>query len=153
MPIGYSDHTTEPMAGALAVMAGAVLVERHLTYDRSAAGPDHAASSDPDQFAAYVKAIRIADAMRGSGNERGRRVLPIEHDVRRVSRQSLVLRRAVRSGQVLTAADLTVHCPVRHQCRRIRRPVVGCRMRADSEAGATPARELLQPNAEVADAA
>ncbi|MGD0542616.1 MAG: N-acetylneuraminate synthase family protein, partial [Tepidisphaeraceae bacterium] len=32
VPIGYSDHTTQVMGGALAVAAGAVIVEKHLTY-------------------------------------------------------------------------------------------------------------------------
>ena len=38
LPVGFSDHTTEPMAGALAVAAGAVILEKHLTYDRRAKG-------------------------------------------------------------------------------------------------------------------
>src|SRR3954469_10208472 len=64
VPVGYSDHTTETLAGALAVAAGACIVEKHITYDRSAAGPDHAASADPQQFAEYVRHVRLADAMR-----------------------------------------------------------------------------------------
>src|SRR6202021_2459314 len=43
VPVGYSDHTTEPLAGAFAVAAGACVIEKHLTYDRKAAGPDHSA--------------------------------------------------------------------------------------------------------------
>src|SRR5205823_3593976 len=90
VPVGYSDHTTDVLAGALAAAAGAVVIEKHLTYDRSAAGPDHAASFDQGEFAEYVKLIRRAEKLRGSG---GRRVLDVERDVRTVSRQSVVLRR------------------------------------------------------------
>jgi N,N'-diacetyllegionaminate synthase len=150
VPIGYSDHTTEAMAGAFAVMAGAVIVERHLTYDRCAAGPDHAASSDPDQFTAYVKAIRIADAMRGSGS---RRVLPIERDVRRVSRQSLVLRRSIRQGQVLTAADVTVQRPAIGIPADQFETVIGSRARTDFPAGTLLQWDMLLTKAETADAA
>jgi sialic acid synthase SpsE len=39
-PAGFSDHTTELMSGALSVAAGATIVEKHLTYDRAAQGPD-----------------------------------------------------------------------------------------------------------------
>ncbi len=46
-PVGYSDHTTSHLAGALATAAGACVIEKHLTYDRTAKGPDHAASADP----------------------------------------------------------------------------------------------------------
>lgn len=108
VPVGYSDHTTSPVAGALAVAAGACVVEKHLTYDRAARGPDHAASADPQGFERYVRSIREADALRGAP---GKCVLAAERDVRRVSRQSLVLRRAVRAGQAIAAVDLTVQRP------------------------------------------
>lgn len=106
--IGYSDHTTNVMCGALAVAAGASIVEKHLTYDRDAKGPDHAASANPRQFARYVKLLRDAQIFRGAP---GKTVLPIEEDVRIVSRQSLVLRRSVQPGQRLRADDLTVQRP------------------------------------------
>lgn len=108
VPVGYSDHTTETICGALSVAAGATIVERHLTHDRSARGPDHAASSDPGQFQRYIKLIREADVLRGAG---GKRVLDIEQNVRSVSRQSLVLRRTLDAGDVLREEDLTVQRP------------------------------------------
>ena len=108
VPIGFSDHSTDLMSGALAVASGASIIEKHLTYDRNAQGPDHAASADPQQFDAYVKMIRRADVLRGST---GKRVLPIEQDVRRVSRQSLVVARDLSAGQVLGENDLTVQRP------------------------------------------
>jgi N-acetylneuraminate synthase/N,N'-diacetyllegionaminate synthase len=108
VPVGFSDHTTVELAGALAVAAGATLVEKHLTYDRTAAGPDHAASADPRQFARYVSAIRLTEQLRGAA---GKRVLPVEEDVRRVSRQSLVLVANVDAGRPLAETDLTTQRP------------------------------------------
>ena len=108
VPIGYSDHTTESMSGALAVSAGACIVEKHLTYNREAIGPDHAASADPRQFAEYVRLIRVADRLKGKA---GKRVLAVEEDVRRVSRQSLVLCRELRPGDVLRSEDLIIQRP------------------------------------------
>jgi N,N'-diacetyllegionaminate synthase len=108
VPVGFSDHTTEPMAGALAVCAGAVIIEKHLTYDRAAAGPDHAASFDPDQFSEYVRSIRLATRMFGKP---GKRVLDIERDVRHVSRQSLVAARDLPAGHVIRSDDLAVQRP------------------------------------------
>ena len=106
--VGHSDHTTEVMAGPLAVAAGATTIEKHLTYDRGAQGPDHSASFDPAQFKQYVEMIRRAERMRGTP---GRRVLAVEEDVRRVSRQSLVLRRAMKAGERVREEDLTVQRP------------------------------------------
>jgi sialic acid synthase SpsE len=108
VPVGYSDHTAEMLSGALAVAAGACVIEKHLTYDRSAAGPDHAASAAPAEFAEYVRLIRLASQLRGKS---GKRVLPAEADVRRVSRQSLVLCRALRAGESLRREDLIVQRP------------------------------------------
>jgi N,N'-diacetyllegionaminate synthase len=108
VPVGYSDHTREVFTGAFAVSAGAVIIEKHLTYDRNAPGPDHSASADPAQFAQYVWMLRGAHLMRG---EPGKRVLPIEEDVRKVSRQSLVVARDLAPGEVLTEKHLTVQRP------------------------------------------
>lgn len=108
VPVGYSDHTIETLSGAFAAAAGAMIVEKHLTLDCSGKGPDHAASADPPHFERYVKQIREADRMRGTP---GKSVLNIEGDVRCVSRQSLVLRRDVRAGEILREDDLTAQRP------------------------------------------
>lgn len=108
LPTGYSDHTTGVDTGALAVAAGACILEKHFTHDRAAAGPDHAASLDADAFAAYARLARRAWAMLGS---RSKSVGEIERNVRTVARQSVVARRALRAGAVLTRADLTVKRP------------------------------------------
>jgi sialic acid synthase SpsE/CMP-N-acetylneuraminic acid synthetase len=107
-PTGYSDHTTDVHAGMLAVAKGACAVEKHLTYDRRAGGPDHAASFDPKQFALYVKLIRDAEKMlAGDGFE----MQPIEADVRRVSRQSVCAVRDLPAGHVVRREDVTVKRP------------------------------------------
>lgn len=108
VPVGYSDHADDLMAGALAVGNGACVIEKHLTYDRSASGPDHAASADPQQFARYVSMIRGAEQLRGRP---GRHVLDCERDVRTVSRQSLVLRRDIPAGRPIGSEDLVVQRP------------------------------------------
>lgn len=106
--MGYSDHTTSLHTGMLAVAAGAVILEKHLTHNRKAKGPDHAASFDPRQFAQYVQFVRQAEAMRGPATKR---VLPCEADVRRVSRQSVCAMRDLAAGHVITEEDVTVKRP------------------------------------------
>ena len=108
LPTGYSDHTTSIHTGGWAVAAGALLLEKHLTHDRAAAGPDHAASLEPDAFAAYVQHARAAAVAMGAT---GKRVQPIEADVRRVARQSVAAARDLSAGRVLVREDLTVMRP------------------------------------------
>ena len=136
VPVGYSDHTTVAVSGAAAVSHGACVVERHLTYDRDAEGPDHAASSDPQQFAKYVKLVREAEQLRGTP---GKRVLDVEKDVRAVSRQSLVTTRALDSGEVVREDDLTVQRPGTKIPAASIGEVVGRRVRR-----AVPAGTMLQ---------
>ncbi len=106
--IGYSDHTTAVDTGALAVASGARVLEKHLTHDRAACGPDHAASLDPRQFAEYVRLAHRAAMMLG---EPEKKVLDIEQDVREVSRQSITAARTLNAGHVLSAEDLTIKRP------------------------------------------
>lgn len=108
LPVGYSDHTAAVDTGALAVAAGACLLEKHVTYRRTAIGPDHAASLEPDDFAEYVRLAHRARAMLGSGSKH---VLEIERDVRHVSRQSLTAAAALPPGHRLLPGDVTVKRP------------------------------------------
>ncbi|GIW74976.1 MAG: N-acetylneuraminate synthase [Phycisphaerae bacterium] len=105
--VGYSDHTDHVLTGALAVSSGARIIEKHLTYDRHAAGPDHAASLEPEAFREYIRLIRLAEQVRGRS---GRRVLPCEQDVRSVSRQGLVAKRDI-SSRPIEWDDLTTRRP------------------------------------------
>jgi sialic acid synthase SpsE len=111
-PVGYSDHTPDVETGALAVQHGACILEKHFTHSRAAIGPDHAASLEEADLARYVA---LARAAAGTRPEKPlvaeKRVLPIEEDVRRVSRQSIVTTRAVAAGERLTGADLTCKRP------------------------------------------
>ncbi len=107
-PTGFSDHTTGVESAALAVAAGACLLEKHFTLDRAARGPDHALSLEPDDLRAYIRAARTAEAARGDGRIT---VAPIERDVRGVSRRSLVTTRPLPAGAELTEDDLTAKRP------------------------------------------
>ncbi len=110
LAVGYSDHTESVETGALAVSAGAALLERHVTHDIRAAGPDHAASLEPEAFARY--ALLARRATRGAGEGAAKKaVLECEQDVRTVSRQSLVAVRDLAAGEVLARDDLTIKRP------------------------------------------
>ncbi len=106
--VGYSDHTPDTRTGAWAVAAGASVLEKHLTLDPTAPGPDHATSLSPAQFAEYVAEVRAAEAALGHGRLG---FAPIEHDVRQVARKSIVAATAIPADTVVTAALLTTKRP------------------------------------------
>lgn len=125
-PVGYSDHAAGHDAGMVAAAIGACILERHVTYSRSAAGPDHAASDDPADFKVYASNARklyrcaVSEGVtahrwkgidpRVCGPDR-KIVHPIEQDVRAVSRQSITTTRDLPAGHALTRADLTFKRP------------------------------------------
>jgi sialic acid synthase SpsE len=108
LAVGYSDHTEETVTGALAVCAGACLLEKHLTLDRKRKGPDHAASLEPSQFAEYAALARTGYAMRGPIAKHPQ---DLEKAVREQTRQSVVIKTTSLAGTTLTRDMLTVKRP------------------------------------------
>ncbi|HUO10025.1 MAG TPA: N-acetylneuraminate synthase family protein [Phycisphaerae bacterium] len=106
--IGYSDHTTETYTASMAVAAGACLLEKHLTLDRTRKGPDHAASLEPKQFAEYANCARFCHQMRGPIAKQPQ---PRELQIRQQTRQSLTTKMALSKGTTLTRDMLTVKRP------------------------------------------
>jgi N-acetylneuraminate synthase len=110
LPVGYSDHTDGPTMSIAAVARGAAAIEKHLTLDRSASGPDHAASMEPDDLAALVRQVREVEAALGDGAK-----VPVacERDTAAVARKGVVAARVIRRGTPLTLEDLAVKRPAR----------------------------------------
>ncbi|MGJ3259924.1 MAG: N-acetylneuraminate synthase [Rhodospirillales bacterium] len=105
---GYSDHTEGTACGLAAAALGAEIIEKHFTLDKSLPGPDHKASLDPAELAAYVAGIRTVEAALGDGIKEPR---PSELDTRDVARKSLVALRPIAAGDTFTADNLGAKRP------------------------------------------
>lgn len=70
LPVGYSGHEASVSPSVMAVVLGAVAVERHLTVDRTMYGSDQAASLEPHGFREMVTQIRKVDTVLGDGIRR-----------------------------------------------------------------------------------
>ncbi len=108
VPCGLSDHTTSTHTGGWAVAAGACVLEKHFTLDRSLPGPDHAMSMTPDQLAEYIAQVRSAEQAMGHGTIGMTR---LESEVRVVASKSVVAAVDIPAGVMLTADMLTVKRP------------------------------------------
>jgi N-acetylneuraminate synthase/N,N'-diacetyllegionaminate synthase len=128
LPVGFSDHTAEVAIGSLAVAAGAALLEKHLTLDRAAPGPDHFFSLEPEDFARYVRGARQADATLGDGFVHPS---PAEAEVRALARGSIIAARPLTAGQTLTAGDLDIQRPAGGIGPSAWKELLGRRARAD----------------------
>lgn len=108
VPAGWSDHTPGIELPTAAAALGAALIEKHLTLDRTMAGPDHAASLEPDAFAALVTAVRTVESALGSGDKVP---TPAELETAAVARKSLAWGRDLEAGAVVAEADLVALRP------------------------------------------
>jgi N-acetylneuraminate synthase len=108
VPVGYSDHTLGTAISIAAVARGARVIEKHLTLDREAPGPDHAASLEPAALAELVRGVRAVEAAIGSPVKYP---TAAEADTVAAARRSVVAARPIAAGQVLTAEDLRAARP------------------------------------------
>ncbi len=69
VPVGFSDHSAVEMAGALAVAGGAVLVEKHLTYDRGALGTRSCRQCRPGAVQAICRGDPAGRSVEGIARE------------------------------------------------------------------------------------
>lgn len=106
--VGYSDHTAGTEVAIAAVALGAIVIEKHFTLDRNLAGPDHAASLEPEELAGMVAAIRNIEKALGSSIKRRARS---EVDNAAVVRKSIVAASDIAAGETLTANKLTTKRP------------------------------------------
>ena len=102
--IGYSDHTLGIEVPIAAVALGAKIIEKHFTLDRTLTGPDHAASLEPEELKAMVKAIRnIELAISGNGEKK-----PSESELKNITiaRKSIHLNKNLSKGHVICEEDI-----------------------------------------------
>ena len=100
VPVGYSDHHLGDLACLAAVAAGACILEKHFTLDRSWSGADHAISLEPDDFAGLVEKVRTVEVMLG-GKEKAPTVE--ETPLRPTRYRYLVAIRSIAAGEILDA--------------------------------------------------
>jgi N,N'-diacetyllegionaminate synthase len=107
--IGYSDHTLGIEIPIAAVALGASVIEKHYTLDKNMDGPDHKASLEPRELKSMVTAIRnIEKAMSGSGLKQ-----PSTSELKNIAiaRKSIVAKKDIKSGELLTEDNLTIKRP------------------------------------------
>lgn len=108
VPVGFSDHSLGTSIPLAAIALGACVIEKHFTIDKDMEGWDHAISADPADLAVICAEGRNIHAALGTT----RRVVSEDEVQKRVKfRRSLVARRELPAGHVLTAADLTAKRP------------------------------------------
>ncbi len=106
--VGYSDHTEGWLVSSVAVALGACVIEKHLTLDKNMKGPDHKASSNPEELKNTIKAIRSVPIVMGSSLKK-----PVENEMKvsLIVRKSLVAIKDIKKGDIFGPENIGIKRP------------------------------------------
>lgn len=105
-PIGFSDHSPDSTMAIVARTLGATVFEKHFTLDKKLAGPDHAISCDPKEFAELRRKLTDVDSSLSPViGQRSDSVISYG------ARRSLFAAKNLKKGEVLTESMIDVVRP------------------------------------------
>lgn len=106
VPVGFSDHSRDPLVAPLAAVAcGAAVLEKHFTLSNAMPGPDHRFAVEPAELRQMIEKIREVEAALGSGEKK---VAPVEQELRAFARRTIFARRKIDAGELLTSDNLII---------------------------------------------
>lgn len=106
--IGFSDHSVGYVAAVGACMKDIVMIEKHFTLDKNLPGPDHKASATPEELKELCYNVRRIEILAGEG---GKKVTESERRNINIARKSIVARRLIKKGEILTEDNITCKRP------------------------------------------
>jgi len=110
VPIGYSGHESGIIGSLTAANIGAVMIERHITLDKTMEGLDQAASLNPEEFKDLIKYIREAKKAKGKPIKKITRGEILQKEV---LGKSIVCRIDIKEGEIFTEENLEVKGPAK----------------------------------------
>lgn len=126
-PVGLSDHTGQVYAAIAAIALGADVIEVHVTMSREAFGPDTTSSVTTSELGQLCDGARSIRAMLDHPVDKDRAAAE-RTELRSVFGRSLVARRALVAGHVLTEDDIVAKKPAGGLGPRERSRLVGARL-------------------------
>jgi sialic acid synthase len=106
--VGLSDHTSGVIVSAAAAVMGAVMVEKHITLDRTMKGTDQPGSLEEAGLKKLVEYTRATEIARGDGEKL---VNPATKAAKEKLARSVTSKVFIARGSVLTEDMLTLKSP------------------------------------------
>lgn len=110
IPIGYSGHENDIIPSLTAANLGAVIVERHITLDKTMPGIDQSSSLEPLQFKNLVSFIRESEKAKGKAIKHLTRG---EFLQRELLGKSLVCKTNIKIDEIFTEKNIHVIGPAK----------------------------------------
>lgn len=130
--VGYSGHERGTFIPVAATTLGAMVIEKHITFDRTQTGPDHKASMLPAEFAEMVTHLRNLELALGSEKV----VNQAEKLAKETFAKSAYVKETLEPGHVLTEADVYFTSPgkgiYKHQIAEFYGKELQCKIEKDS---------------------
>lgn len=131
--VGYSSHERGFHVAVSSVALGALIIEKHITLDRSARGVDHVVSIEPKDFKTMVEHIRSLEEAIGSNAPRS---LTQGEKLNRLSlAKSLVAKKNLKTGHVVAGSDVSVKGPGKGIQPNRLKELIGVELRRDIQEG------------------
>lgn len=141
---GYSDHTLPGTMEALkiATLLGAVILEKHFTFDKALPGNDHYHAMDMDDLKYFFRDMDKAFTMIGEFEKR-----PLESEAAAIknARRSLVATKRITAGDVISPEHLTWKRPASGISPKHINDVIGKRASVNIEEDEVIKWEMISP--------
>ncbi|CAD6516643.1 Sialic acid synthase [metagenome] len=132
VPVGFSGHETGIIGSLTAAVLGSVIIERHITLDKSMKGLDHSSSLEPDDFAKLVNLIRLSEKAKGKAVKKMTRAEVLQREV--VSK-SLISTKNIEIGTVFSEENLEVKGPERGLSAQFYYDIIGTKSKRKIKQG------------------
>lgn len=110
IPIGYSGHESILLPSILAANMGAIIVERHITLDKTMEGLDQSSSLEPNEFKNLVESIRNSEIAKGVPIKKMTRGEILQ---REVLGKSIICSNDIKQNEVFTENNIEIKSPAR----------------------------------------
>jgi len=107
-PIGFSDHSLGIEMSIAATALGSALIEKHLTLDHKKIGMDNQMATEPDEMKKLVLCCKNVCVAMG---DKKRLILDDEIEQRAKMRRSVIVKRDMKVGEMLTLEDMDAKRP------------------------------------------
>jgi N-acetylneuraminate synthase len=128
--VGYSDHTlpNDMKVCEIATLLGAVIIEKHFTFDKTLPGNDHYHAMDKNDLKTFWINLQRTFDILGDFNVHS----TISQEIsRKNARRSLVVAKNIPKGKVIEKADLTYKRPAFGISPRNIEEIVGMKAKED----------------------
>lgn len=141
LPIGISDHTQTSLSSVIAAAAGAVMIEKHYTIDKTLKmSADHWFSVDPTELKQIVDGCEVVSILLGS---KEKKVFDCEKETRLYDKRSIVSKILISKGTTITEDMITYKRPGTGIWPSQKNLVIGAIAKVDIEADCPITKEMI----------